>query len=83
MANFIWTGILYLCTLTIVLVCYRAFIQDRKADREAKTKGMIERVYLKKPADVPAVVAQEKTIKNQIPGRKAETPPWMAKAKRA
>jgi hypothetical protein len=83
MGNFIWTGILYLSTLTIVLVCYRAFIQDRKTEREASMKVMIERAYLKTPANAQAVVAQEKVMKNQIPGRKVETPPWMVKAKRA
>jgi hypothetical protein len=45
MANFVWTAILYTATLGIVYVSYRAFVMDRKAEREGRTSDMINRSY--------------------------------------
>ena len=82
MGNLVWTGVLYSFTISIVFVCYRAFMHDRRIEQESSTRAMINSAYLKSPARTTAVEAQEKAAKNQIPGIKAQTPPWI-KAKRA
>jgi len=43
MANFLWTGILYFSTLTIVYIIYRTFMNDRKAENERRTSEMVLR----------------------------------------
>jgi hypothetical protein len=78
MANLVWTGILYACTMGIVLVCFRAFMHDRKVEQERGTRAMIDRAYIKSPVKTAAMEAQEKAFKNQIPGNKVQTPPWVA-----
>jgi hypothetical protein len=83
MANLVWTGILYGCTLGIVLICYRAFMHDRRLDQEYGTKAIIDKVYLKSPAKAVGLDAREKAAKNLVPGTKATLPPWAAKTKRA
>jgi hypothetical protein len=83
MANFVWTGILYICTLGIVYVCYRAFMHDRRVERESGTREMIDRAYVRSPVKSHAMEAKEKAANNQIPGAKAQTPPWAARARRA
>jgi hypothetical protein len=82
MGNLVWTGVLYSFTITIVFVCYRAFMQDRRVEQESGTRAMINSAYLKSGVRTTAVEAQERAAKNQIPGTKAPTPPWI-KAKRA
>ncbi len=82
MGNLVWTGVLYIFTLAIVYVCYRAFMHDRKVEQESGTRAMINSAYLKSAGRMAAIEAQEKAAKNQIPGVKVETPPWM-KSKRA
>ena len=49
MANFVWTAILYIATVGIVYISYRAFAADRKADIEARVSDMINRSYSKGP----------------------------------
>ena len=49
MANFIWTAILYISTVGIVYISYRAFAMDRKADIESRVNDMINRSYAKGP----------------------------------
>jgi hypothetical protein len=81
MANLVWTAILYISTVGIVLVCYRAFVFDRKVERERSTSAMIAKAYQKVPGKAPALPA---TGKLQIPGVKTQAPPpWAAKARRA
>ena len=80
MANLVWTAILYFSTASIVLVCYRGFIYDRKVERERGTAAMIQKAYQKVPGkDVAS--AQGGLV---IPGAKTQAPPpWAAKARRA
>ncbi len=49
MANFIWTGILYFSTFSIVLVTYRVFIQDRKAERERISQELMKHARASAP----------------------------------
>jgi hypothetical protein len=42
MANFVWTGCLYFSTFVIVLVIYRAFINDKKQEKEKRTEMLIK-----------------------------------------
>jgi hypothetical protein len=63
MGGLLWTGILYAFTLSIVFITYRTFVSDRKADNEARSQEMINRVQgrtkagSKEPAPAPAPVA--------------------------
>jgi hypothetical protein len=43
MANFIWTGILYFSTSTIVYIVYRTFMNDRRAENERRTQEVVLR----------------------------------------
>jgi hypothetical protein len=60
MGNLVWTFILYASTVGIVYVTYRAFIVDRKAEREGKTQDMINKAYKNKPKIVaePVIPAE-------------------------
>ncbi len=92
MGNLVWTGILYTMTASIVMVCYRAFMADRKAERERGTRALIEKAYQKVPAAVDATIDAKArapagpklavpppwAAKNQAP-----PPPWLAKSRRA
>ncbi len=83
MANLVWTAILYFSTASIVLVCYRAFVHDRRVERERGTKAMIERAYQKVPEAGPAAVKPAPVGKGQIAGGKTQAPlPWAAKTRR-
>ena len=42
MANFIWTGCLYFSTFVIVMIIYRAFINDKKLEKEKRTAQLIK-----------------------------------------
>jgi hypothetical protein len=44
---------------------------------------MIDRAYVRSPVKSHAMEAKEKAANNQIPGAKAQTPPWAARARRA
>ena len=43
MANFIWTGILYFSTSTIVYIIYRTFMNDRRAENESRMSDVVKR----------------------------------------
>ena len=45
MANFVWTGVLYFSTLSIVYLIYRVFVVDRQAEFERKTRDMVSRSF--------------------------------------
>ena len=76
MANLVWTGILYACTMGVVLVCYRAFMQDRRIEQEIGARALVDRVYAKGAARSPAMPAPDKAATRQVPGVKVEPPPW-------
>ena len=45
MGGLLWTGILYISTLSIVFVTYRTFVNDRKSENERKVQDVISRAH--------------------------------------
>jgi hypothetical protein len=81
MANLVWTAILYISTLGIVLVIYRVFVADRKAEAERLTRELITRSYGSQGLGSKAVAAAPAPVPAAQPAERP-VPPWQAAGRR-